>query len=57
MHIVECPKCTLRFEPDERSSSVFCPQCGELFPAAVAPPAHIANSSSPVLQAAAARNG
>lgn len=35
MNTVECPKCTLRFEPDELMSlartDVFCPQCGNCF--------------------------
>ena len=35
MNIVQCPKCTLRFEPDENLSyartDVFCPQCGNRF--------------------------
>jgi hypothetical protein len=35
MNTVECPKCTLRFEPDEvlpaGRSEIFCPQCGNEF--------------------------
>lgn len=35
MNTVECPKCTLRFEPDEilsfTRSEYFCPQCGNCF--------------------------
>lgn len=38
MNVVECPKCTLRFEPDEFQSAartdIFCPQCGHEFPMA-----------------------
>jgi DNA-directed RNA polymerase subunit RPC12/RpoP len=37
MQTVECPKCTLRFEPDDTTSAartdVFCPQCGHRFAA------------------------
>ena len=35
MNIIECPKCTLRFEPDntrfDTGADVFCPQCGNKF--------------------------
>lgn len=38
MNPVECPKCTLRFEPDEYQltarCAIFCPQCGHEFQAA-----------------------
>jgi len=38
MNTVECPKCTLHFEPDEFQSvartDIFCPQCGHEFPIA-----------------------
>jgi uncharacterized Zn finger protein (UPF0148 family) len=30
MNTVECPSCTLRFEPAE-DREIFCPQCGTKF--------------------------
>jgi DNA-directed RNA polymerase subunit RPC12/RpoP len=48
MNSVECPKCTLHFEPDEFQSAartdIFCPQCGHKFPMAPLPAA-TANTS------------
>ena len=38
MDTVECPTCTLRFEPDDTRfdsyAEIFCPQCGNEFSAA-----------------------
>jgi hypothetical protein len=41
MNSVECPRCTLHFEPEEEPSvpteQFFCPQCGHEFPVEVQP--------------------